>query len=40
MTGRLEAHRLFQLAEPVFSRMTSRELEASLGHLKDLLEAG
>jgi len=38
--GRLEAHRLFQLAEPVFSRMTSRELEASLGHLKDLLEAG
>jgi uncharacterized protein YndB with AHSA1/START domain len=40
VTGRLEAHRLFQLAEPVFSRMTSRELEASLGHLKDLLEAG
>ena len=39
VTGRLEANRLFQLAEPVFARMTSRELEASLGHLKDLLEA-
>jgi hypothetical protein len=37
--GQLEAHRLFKLAEPVFSRMTTRELEASLGHLKDLLEA-
>jgi hypothetical protein len=40
VTGRLEAHRSFKLAEPVFARMTSRELEASLGHLKDLLEAG
>lgn len=39
VTGQLEAHRLFKLAEPVFARMTSRELEASLGHLKDLLEA-
>jgi uncharacterized membrane protein len=39
VTGQLEAHRLFKLAEPVFTRMTSRELEASLGHLKDLLEA-
>jgi hypothetical protein len=39
VTGQLEAHRLFKLAEPVFSRMTTRELEASLGHLKDLLEA-
>jgi len=38
VTGQLEAHRLFKLAEPVFARMTSRELEASLGHLKDLLE--
>jgi uncharacterized membrane protein len=38
VTGELEAHRLFKLAEPVFARMTSRELEASLGHLKDLLE--
>jgi uncharacterized membrane protein len=40
VTGRLEAHRSFKLAEPVFSRMTTRELGASLGHLKDLLEAG
>lgn len=39
VTGQLEAHRLFKLAEPVFARMTTRELEASLGHLKDLLEA-
>ncbi len=39
VTGQLEAHRLFKLAEPVFSRTTTRELEASLGHLKDLLEA-
>jgi uncharacterized membrane protein len=39
VTGQLEAHRLFKLAEQVFARMTSRELEASLGHLKDLLEA-
>jgi uncharacterized membrane protein len=39
VTGQLEAHRLFKLTEPVFARMTSRELEASLGHLKDLLEA-
>jgi uncharacterized membrane protein len=39
VTGALDGHRLFRLAEPVFERMTSRELEASLGHLKDLLEA-
>jgi uncharacterized membrane protein len=39
VTGQLEANRLFKLAEPTFARMTSRELEASLGHLKDLLEA-
>jgi hypothetical protein len=39
VTGEMEPHRLFKLAEPVFARMTSRELEASLGHLKDLLEA-
>jgi uncharacterized membrane protein len=39
VTGELDAHRAFKLAEPVFARMTSRELEASLGHLKDLLEA-
>ena len=37
--GELDAHGLFRLAEPVFARMTSRELETNLGHLKDLLEA-
>jgi len=39
VTGELDAHRAFRLAEPVFARITSRELEANLGHLKDLLEA-
>ena len=39
VTGELDAHGLFKLAEPVFARITSRELEANLGHLKDLLEA-
>ena len=39
VVGELDAHGLFRLAEPVFARMTSRELEANLGHLKDLLEA-
>jgi carbon monoxide dehydrogenase subunit G len=36
--GELDAHGLFKLAEPVFARITRRELEANLGHLKDLLE--
>jgi carbon monoxide dehydrogenase subunit G len=39
VSGELEAHGLFKLAEPVFARITRRELEANLGHLKDLLEA-
>src|SRR5205823_1299839 len=39
VVGELDAHGLFRLAEPVFARMTRRELEANLGHLKDLLEA-
>jgi len=38
-TGELDAHGFFKLAEPVFAQMAGRELEASLGHLKDLLEA-
>ena len=38
VTGELDAHGLFKLAEPVFARITRRELEANLGHLKDLLE--
>jgi uncharacterized membrane protein len=37
--GELDAHGFFKLAEPVFARMATRELESSLGHLKDLLEA-
>jgi carbon monoxide dehydrogenase subunit G len=39
VSGELDAHGLFKLAEPVFARITGRELEANLGHLKDLLEA-
>jgi uncharacterized membrane protein len=39
VAGELGAHGLFRLAEPVFARITARELEANLGHLKDLLEA-
>jgi hypothetical protein len=34
-----DAHGFFKLAEPVFARMAKRELEASCGHLKDLLES-
>jgi hypothetical protein len=37
--GDLGAHGFFKLAEPVFTRMATRELEANLGHLRDLLEA-
>jgi carbon monoxide dehydrogenase subunit G len=40
VTGELDAHGLFKLAEPVFARMIGRELESNLGHLEDLLEAG
>jgi Polyketide cyclase / dehydrase and lipid transport len=39
-TGYVEARGFFQWAEPLFTSMAGRELEASLGHLKDLLEAG
>ena len=39
VVGELDAHGLFKLAEPVFARMTARELESNLGHLKDLLES-
>ena len=39
VSGELDAHGVFKLAEPVFARITGRELEANLGHLKDLLEA-
>jgi hypothetical protein len=39
-TGEIDGHGFFKLAEPVFVRMAGRELEASLSHLKDLLEAG
>ena len=37
--GEIDAHGFFKLAEPVFARITGRELESNLGHLKDLLEA-
>jgi uncharacterized membrane protein len=39
VSGELDAHGFFKLAEPVFTRIAGRELEANLGHLKDLLEA-
>lgn len=39
MVGETDAHGFFRLAEPVFARMASRELETNAGHLKDLLEA-
>ena len=38
VAGELDAHRTFKLAQPVFASITTRELEASLGNLKDLLE--
>ena len=38
-TGDVEAHGLFKVTEPIFASMAGRELEASLGHLKELLEA-
>src|SRR5919198_1222347 len=38
VTGELDAHGFFKVAEPVFARMAGRELEANLGHLKDILE--
>jgi carbon monoxide dehydrogenase subunit G len=37
--GEVDSRGLFKVAEPVFARMGGRELEANLGHLKDLLEA-
>ena len=30
----------FRVTEPVLRRMTRREMEASMGHLKDILESG
>jgi hypothetical protein len=38
--GDIEARGFFRVARPAFAKMADRELEASLGHLKDLLEAG
>jgi hypothetical protein len=38
--GYVEPRGFFQWAEPLFTSMAGRELEASLGHLKDLLETG
>jgi hypothetical protein len=37
-TGYVEPRGFFQWAEPLFTAMAGRELEASLGHLKDLIE--
>jgi hypothetical protein len=38
-TGFVERRGFFRMAEPLFTSMAGRELEASLGHLKELLEA-
>jgi hypothetical protein len=37
-TGYVDPRGFFQWAEPPFTAMAGRELEASLGHLKDLIE--
>ena len=39
MTLDTDAHGFFKLAEPVFARMARRDFVASLGNLKDILEA-
>ena len=39
MTLATDAHGFFKLAEPVFARMARRDIAASLGNLKDILEA-
>jgi len=38
-TGYVESRGFFKMAEPLFVSMAGRELKASLGHLKELLEA-
>ena len=40
MSFETDAHGFFKLAEPIFARFVSREMESNLGHLKDLLESG
>src|SRR5262249_13770409 len=37
-TEEVEAKGFFKMAEPIFASMVGRELDASLGHLKELLE--
>ena len=39
-TGYVASRGFFKMAAPLFDSMAARELEASLGHLKELLEAG
>ena len=38
-TGFVEPRGFFKIAEPLFTSMAGRELEASLVHLKELLES-
>ena len=40
MTGELDAHGFFKLAEPVVGRAAERQLKGDFETLKDLLEAG
>lgn len=39
-TGYVEPKGFFKMAGPLFDSMAGRELEASLGHLKELMESG
>jgi hypothetical protein len=39
MTMETDAHRFFELAEPIFARMARRDIATSCEHLKDILEA-
>ena len=39
LDSEMDAHGFFKLAEPVFDRMARRDVAASLGNLKDILEA-
>ncbi|MFQ5857675.1 MAG: SRPBCC family protein [Anaerolineae bacterium] len=40
MAGKADVGGFFKLAEPIVARFAHRQWEASLGNLKDILEAG
>jgi len=39
VSGEVDAKHVFKLGDTIFKRVAGRELDANLGHLKDLLEA-